>query len=427
MNQTIQPVRKLKGTITVPGDKSISHRSLILGAIARGETRVSNLLQGEDVQRTRQIFTQLGVKIRDNQDTVIIQSEGPASWQPPQDILDAGNSGTTMRLLAGVLAAQPFSSTLTGDDSLRKRPMNRIIKPLIKMGAEIEAQDGGVAPLKINGKKLKAIEYTSPVASAQIKSCILLAGLFANGRTAVHEPSMSRNHTERMLPCFGVPVETDQCEAAVNGPVTLKATDIDVPGDISSAAFFMVAAAILSNSECTILNVGINPTRVGIMNVLQEMGASITTSNPRIDNGEPRADIIVRSSKLRGTLIDRPIIPTVIDEIPILAIAATQAEGKTIVKDARELRVKETDRIHAIAQNLQEMGIKLLVKEDGFVIQGPQKLEGGDIKSYGDHRIAMAFAVAGLAAQNETTIHNIQCVDTSFPCFFKKLSEIACE
>jgi len=426
MNQTIQPANSLKGTITVPGDKSISHRSLILGAMAKGETRITNLLQGEDVKRTRQIFSQLGVSIRDESETVVVKSGGPSSWHTPADILDAGNSGTTMRLMAGVLAAQSFESTLTGDDSLCRRPMDRIITPLEKMGADIEAHNGGLAPLKINGKKLKSIEYISPVASAQIKSCVLLAGLFARGRTSVREPSLSRNHTECMLPCFGVPVEIDQCEAAVKGPVRLRATDIDVPGDISSAAFFMVAAAILPGSECRILNVGINITRIGIINILQEMGASITTTNPRIENGEPRADIIIRGSTLRSTVIDHPIIPSIIDEIPVLAVAATQAEGETVVKGARELRFKETDRIHAIAHNLQNMGVDLKVNEDGFVIRGPQKLIGGEIESYGDHRIAMAFSVAGLAARGEIVIHNVACVDTSFPGFFKKLQEVSC-
>lgn len=425
MNQIINPADTFRGTITVPGDKSISHRSLILGAVAEGETRISNLLQSEDVKRTRQIFSQLGVTILDDNDTVVIQSSGPASWHVPEEILDAGNSGTTMRLMTGVLAAQPFSCTLTGDASLCKRPMNRIIQPLEKMGAEITAQNGGLAPLKITGKKLKSIEYTSPVASAQIKSCLLLAGLFANGRTSVREPSISRNHTERMLPCFGVPVEIDQLEVAVKGPAKLKAADIEVPGDISSAAFFMAAAAILPGSECTICNVGINPTRIGIINILQEMGTSITIANPSIENGEPRADIIIHGRSLKGTLIDGPVIPSIIDEIPILAIAATMAEGETVVKDARELRFKETDRINAVTQNLQKMGIKLRVQEDGFVIKGPQKPKSAEIHSFGDHRIAMAFAVAGLVAEGETLIHDVDCVDTSFPGFFEKLKAVS--
>jgi 3-phosphoshikimate 1-carboxyvinyltransferase len=330
-----------------------------------------------------------------------------------------------MRLLSGILSAQPFHSVVGGDASLSKRPMNRIIQPLSLMGADIHSKKGGFPPLQIRGTTLRPIHYVSPVASAQIKSCVLLAGLFAAGTTAVTEPQLSRDHSERMLPCFGIPVEKDGLTVSVTGPAKLRSASIDVPGDISSAAFYIIAAMLIKNSNLTLKNIGINPTRSGLIDVLKQMGAKIQKSNVSDANGEPRADLTVINNKLRGTEINSKYIPLLIDEIPILAIAAARAEGTTIIRDAKELRVKESDRIDAIGKNLKAMGVEIETFEDGFSITGPQSLKGAKIDSFGDHRIAMAFSIAGLLAEGETVIHNSECAQISYPAFFETLKKIS--
>ncbi len=423
MNITIAPKKSIQGKIKVPGDKSISHRALMFGAIAEGETEIKDILRGEDVMSTLHCLESLGVKIENKQDTVIVHGNGLFGLKAPDQILDAGNSGTTMRLLSGILAGQNFQTELTGDSSLRKRPMNRIADPLRAMGADIQTSENGRPPLTITGKKLTPLNYISPVASAQVKSCVLLAGLHTEGTTSVTEPVLSRDHTERILEAFGVPVKRDGLRVSVNGHTPLKGTAVQVPGDISSAAFFLVAASLMKDSEMLIQNIGINPSRIGILDVLIKMGSNIRLINERILNGEPFADIEVKSSQLMGTVIEGDIIPKVIDEIPILAIAATQAEGKTIIRDASELRVKETDRVQTVTDNLQKMGIDLEAKDDGFIIEGPQPLKGTVLESYGDHRIAMGFAVASLLAETRTVIQHAECAEISFPGFYDLLQE----
>ena len=424
MDMTINPVAHLSGTITPPGDKSISHRALMMSAIAEGTSIIENLSSGKDVQSTQNCLSQLGVPIEKESEQTIVHGRGIKGLKPPKTVLDAENSGTTIRLLSGILAAQPFESIITGDASLRQRPMNRIVDPLRQMKAHIDLENGCFAPLHIKGGKLSPITYRTPVASAQVKSCILLAGLYTGGKTSLIEPSLSRDHTERLLPCFGVDVERNGLQVSIKGPAQLQAASIRVPGDISSAAFFMVAASLIGQSRLLLKNVGVNPTRTGIINVLKRMGGEIKDQNNHISNNEPVADILIESCTLHGTVIDGDLIPKVIDEIPLIAIAATQAQGATIVRDAKELRIKETDRIAAIAHNLKIMGVKIDVFEDGFAIIGPQKLNGSIIDSYGDHRIAMSFAIAGLIAQGRTTIQGSECVEISYPGFFKVLEKV---
>jgi 3-phosphoshikimate 1-carboxyvinyltransferase len=424
MNRAIRKAKRWRGTLTVPGDKSISHRALIFGALADGKTTVTNLAPGKDVQSTAHCLGQLGIQIVLSGSTVMIHGRGLHGLSSPKEILDAGNSGTTIRLLSGILAAQPFASSITGDASLRRRPMKRIVEPLQAMGAKIETSPGFLAPITIHGARLHPIDYILPVPSAQVKSCILLAGLLTRGKTSVTEPTLSRDHTERMFEHFGIRFERRGFRIEIAGPQTPKTADIDVPGDLSSAAFPLVAAALTPDSELTIRNVGVNPTRTGILDVLKSMGCSIDERNPRTTSHEPRADLFVRTSSLVSTEISGALIPKVIDEIPILAVAATQAKGKTVVRDAKELRVKETDRIAALARNLAAMDIQVEVFEDGFAIQGPQKPKGAVIDSMDDHRIAMAFAVAGLIADGETVIEGTECADISFPGFFDLLKEV---
>lgn len=424
MDWEIQPIKRWHGTYTVPGDKSISHRALMLGALAEGVTRITHLSLGKDVQSTSFCLLQLGVQIEQDGETVLVHGRGPKGLLTPKAILDAGNSGTTIRLLSGILAGHPFISTITGDDSLRKRPMKRIIEPLEKMGAKIESNPGFVAPLTIHGNQLHPIEYELPIPSAQVKSCILLAGLLAEGKTSVTEPAQSRDHTERMLPCFGVEVIKKGLTVEVKGRSTLRAIDIDVPGDISSAAFLMVAAVLLPEAKLTLLNIGMNPTRIGIIEVLRTMGCSIQEHNVQTLHHEPRADLIIESGTLSGTEIAGDLIPKIIDEIPILAIAATQARRKTVVRDAKELRVKETDRIAAVAKNLHAMGVNVEVFEDGFAIEGPQKLRGAVVDSFHDHRIAMAFAIAGLIAEGKTVVRGAECAEISYPNFYEIIKGI---
>ncbi|MBN1892919.1 3-phosphoshikimate 1-carboxyvinyltransferase, partial [bacterium] len=418
MDRIIRPVRKLTGETAVPGDKSISHRALILGALSRGKTEIFHLSPGQDVACTRQCLRDLGIAVEDRQGKVLVEGYGLHGFQKPGKILYAGNSGTTLRLLSGILSAQPFSSVLTGDESLRSRPMARILEPLSAMGARISAAAGKRAPLSIEGTTLQPVDYQSPVASAQVKSCVLLAGLYADGVTSVTEPSLSRDHTERMLPVFGVPVQRTGLTVSVKGPSILKNASIDIPGDLSSAAFLMTAAALLPDSEIVIRNAGVNPTRTGILTVLKAMGCRIEAMNGRTDGGEPRADLHVRGGALKAVEISGGLIPSVIDEIPVLAVAAAAAEGTTVIRNASELRVKETDRIKAVADNLAAMGAGVQMLPDGLIINGPRKLHGAKLPSFGDHRIAMAFAVAGLAADSPTTIQDAGCVDISFPGFF---------
>ncbi len=425
MNQTIPKANSFRGTVSVPGDKSISHRALLLGALAKGTTRITGLSHGQDVMSTLACLRKMGIRIDQSNGVTVVHGKGLSGLSRSETALDAGNSGTTIRLLSGILAAQPFRSVIKGDASLSKRPMNRIIQPLSLMGADIHANEGGFPPLQIQGTTLRPIDYVSPVASAQIKSCILLAGLFINGTTSVTEPQQSRDHTERMFPCFEIPVEKEGLTVRVNGPAKLRAASIDIPGDISSAAFYMIAAMLIQNSNLTIRNIGINPTRTGLIHVLEQMGARIRKTNVSDANGEPRADLIVTHNQLHGTNIGSKHVPLLIDEIPILAIAATQAEGRTTIRDAKELRVKESDRIDAIEKNLKSMGVEIETFEDGFSITGPQSLKGAHIESFGDHRIAMAFSIAGLLADGKTVIQNSECAQISYPAFFETLKQLS--
>lgn len=419
----IKPARALEGIITVPGDKSISHRALILAAMADGESSIYGLSDARDVTSTRRCLQDLGIKISVTKKRVIVHGKGKYGFQAAKKILDAGNSGTSIRLLAGVVAAQPFVTTLTGDESLRQRPMRRVIEPLEQMGAQIES-DGYKAPLVIHGGVLHSIDYASTIASAQVKSCILLAGLYANGTTRVTEPSPSRDHTERMLEAFGVKAQFSQGGAGVKGPADLHACDIQVPGDLSSAAFFLVAASLLATSEITVRQVSINPTRMGIHDALLAMGASIQKSPESLLQGEPRADLTARSSRLHSATLAGSMIPRIIDEIPVLAVAATQAHGTTVIRDAGELRLKESDRITATTRNLAAMGANVRETKDGMVITGPTPLHGAEIESYQDHRIAMAFAIAGLIAEGETLIKDGDCTDISFPAFYGLVDQV---
>ncbi|HNW61097.1 MAG TPA: 3-phosphoshikimate 1-carboxyvinyltransferase [bacterium] len=419
----IQPARAIQGNFSVPGDKSISHRALILAAMAEGKSTIRGLSDARDVASTRACLEALGIKISTTRAGITVTGKGKHGFRAAKQALDAGNSGSTIRMLAGVVAAQPFTTTLTGDDSLRRRPMRRIIEPLEQMGAHIES-DGFKAPLVIQGGPLHSIDYASTVASAQVKSCILLAGLYANGTTRVTEPSPSRDHTERMLGAFGVTARFSQAGAGVQGPATLHACDLEVPGDLSSAAFFLVAASLLAESEVTIQQVSVNPTRMGICDALLAMGSMIQMTPAALVQGEPRADLTARSSRLHAASLGGSMIPRILDEIPILAVAATQAHGVTVVRDAGELRLKESDRLAAVAKNLQAMGANIRETRDGLIITGPTPLHGAEIESFGDHRIAMAFAIAGLIASGETLIKESECVEISFPGFFELLGRL---
>lgn len=411
------PGGNVQGRIRVPGDKSISHRSVMFGALADGVTRISGFLEGEDALNTVAAFREMGVTIVGPESgEMTIYGVGIDGLQAPKQALYMGNSGTAMRLLAGLLAAQDFDSELTGDESLSKRPMQRVTDPLAQMGAEIQAESDGTPPLQIKGCKLKGIDYDMKIASAQVKSCVLLAGLYAEGETRVSEPAPCRDHTERLLQGFGYPVQRHGQQVSLQGGGRLKAATIDVPADISSAAFFMVAASIAPESEIVLEHVGVNPTRIGILNLLEQMGADITLENTREVGGEPVADIRVRHAPLRGIHIPEEQIPLAIDEFPVLFVAAACAEGETVLRGAEELRVKESDRIEAMATGLKTLGIKLETYPDGIRIEGGQ-LQGGEIDSQGDHRIAMAFAVAALRSTEPVLIHDCANVATSFPGF----------
>jgi 3-phosphoshikimate 1-carboxyvinyltransferase len=418
----------LRGEIQIPGDKSISHRALMLGAIAQGETQIQGLLLGEDPRSTASCFRALGATISDlNSDLVTVQGIGLGQLLEPAAVLDAGNSGTTMRLMLGILASHPERFfTVTGDASLRSRPMLRVIQPLQQMGAQIWHRQGGLAPLAIQGQKLKPIHYQSPIASAQVKSCILLAGLMADGQTTVTEPALSRDHSERMLRAFGaeITVDPETCSATVTGGATLQGQKVIVPGDISSAAFWLVAGAIVPGSELCIQNVGVNPTRTGILDALAAMEADISLENQREVAGEPVADLRVRHSSLKACQISGDLIPRLIDEIPILAVAAVFAQGTTVIRDAAELRVKESDRLAVMASQLQQMGAKVTELPDGLEITGGTPLIGTEVDSHTDHRIAMSLAIAALNARGTTTIQRAEAAAISYPSFTATLQQI---
>ncbi|MBE5933495.1 MAG: 3-phosphoshikimate 1-carboxyvinyltransferase [Lachnospiraceae bacterium] len=415
-------VNSLKGEVTVPGDKSISHRSIMLGSLAKGDTEVYGFLQGADCLSSIDCFRKMGVEIENKGDIVVIHGRGLRGLQAPTDTLDVGNSGTTTRLMSGILAAQQFASRVNGDESIQKRPMKRIMTPLSMMGADIVSELGNdCAPLIINGKALKGIHYDSPVASAQVKSAILFAGLYADGETSVTEPAVSRNHTELMFEEFGVDIRCEDKTVTVKPATELYAKKVVVPGDISSAAYFMVAGAITPNSQITIKNVGINPTRDGIVKVFEMMGADMKVEKTSGDVGEPTADITVSTSNLKGCVVGGDIIPTLIDEIPAIAILACFADGETIIKDAQELKVKESNRIDVMVNNLKAMGADIEATDDGMIIRGGKTLHGAVIDSKLDHRIAMSFAVAAMNAEGETEILGSECVDISYPKFYEDM------
>jgi 3-phosphoshikimate 1-carboxyvinyltransferase len=407
--------RPLRGVLRVPGDKSISHRAAILGAIAQGTTRIWGFLRAEDCLSTLRCLRALGVAIDDRGSALEIRG---AALREPEEILDVGNSGTTLRLLAGVLAGQRFHSVLTGDASIRRRPMDRVAEPLRRMGARISGRQGGrLAPLAISGGELSGIAYATPVASAQVKSALLFAGLFADGDTVVQEPRQSRDHTERMLGAFDAEVVRGSLTVRLRGPQALRGTEVRVPGDLSSAAFFLVAAALVPGSDLTVDGVGLNPTRTGVLDVLRMMGAAVEVRDLKEESGEPVGTVVVRGGLLHGTVISGDLIPRAIDELPVLAVAASLAEGETVIRDAAELRVKESDRIEALARELGRLGAKVEAQPDGLAIVGTRRLRGGHVASGGDHRIAMALAVAGLCADGAVTIDDPACIETSFPGF----------
>ena len=422
----VHETRQLRGEVMVPGDKSISHRAIILGSLAQGKIVVRGLSSGEDNRRTVKIFQQLGVSIRKKGlAEYVIGGRGLQGLQEPASVLYAGNSGTTTRLMAGVLSGQAFFSVLSGDESLNARPMKRVVKPLREMGARISGRDdGNYAPLAIQGGKLQAASFHLPMASAQVKSAIILAGFYADGTTTVQEPVQSRDHTERMLRYLGAPLQVSGTGISVTGGSELNGDVIEVPGDPSSAAFLIVAGILAREADVLVRNVGVNQTRTGFLDILQNMGARIERLNQREMSGEPVADISVRAGRLRGVFIEGEIIPRTIDELPILAVAAACAEGTTTIRDARELRVKETDRIAAMCAELKKMGADIEPQDDGMIIRGRETLRGAACTSYGDHRVAMSMAVAGLVAQGETTVEDCACIRTSFPGFMECLQSL---
>ncbi|MBS3886603.1 MAG: 3-phosphoshikimate 1-carboxyvinyltransferase [Dethiobacter sp.] len=424
MKVVIEGSGPIRGEITVPGDKSISHRALILGALAEGETVISGFLAGEDCLSTADCLRKLGVSIAVQASNVQVAGVGLYGLREPATILDCGNSGTTARLLLGILAGQPFYSVLTGDGSLRQRPMSRVVEPLRRMGAAIWGRNQGkLLPLSVQGGVMRALEYVSPLASAQVKSAVLLAGLYAQGITAVREPEKSRDHSERMLAAFGATIEVEGNLVRLQGQPKLQGQAVRVPGDISSAAFFLVAASIIPGSDLIVRNVGVNPTRTGVLDVLREMGAALELLNERLESGEPVADIRVQSADLRGVEIGGEIIPRLIDELPILAVAAMFAAGETYVRDAAELRVKETDRIAAVAEEFGKLGAAITPLADGFVVSGGRQLSAAITDSRGDHRIAMALCIAALAGKVRLTMDSADCVVISFPGFWQALRQ----
>lgn len=421
----LEKSNRLSGEVTIPGDKSISHRAVMFGALADGTTEVTNFLKGADCLSTISCFQKLGIEIENTPEHILIHGKGLHGLQAPTSVLDAGNSGTTTRLISGILAAQPFTCTLTGDSSIQTRPMKRIMEPLSMMGAAIESvRHNDCAPLSISGRELKGIHYHSKVASAQVKSCILLAGLYASGETSVTEPTVSRNHSEIMLRYFGADVRTEGTTATIFPEPVLHGQRICVPGDISSAAYFIAAGLLVPGSEILIRNVGINPTRDGILRVARAMGGDITLLNIR-EEGEPTADLLVRSSSLHGTVVEGDLIPTLIDEIPVINIMAACAEGQTIIRDAAELKVKESNRIDVMVEQLKSMGCDITATDDGMIINGGRPLHGTVIDSHLDHRIAMSFAVASLIADGTTEILGSDCVNISYPTFYQDLQRLS--
>lgn len=421
----MKPTAHVRGQVTVPGDKSISHRSVMFGSIAKGDTEIHNFLEGADCLSTISCFRHMGIQIENKDGVVTVHGKGLHGLTAPDCTLDCGNSGTTTRLISGILAPQSFDVTLTGDASIRKRPMGRIIEPLTMMGADIKSINGNnCAPLRICGRPLSGIHYTSRVASAQVKSSILLAGLYADGETRVTEPQISRNHTELMLKFFGADIRTEDTTAIIRPASELYGNRIQVPGDISSAVYFVAAGLILPNSEILIKNVGINPTRAGLLRVCRDMGADITLLNENHNYSEPTADILVRSSALKGTTIGGAVIPAMIDELPTVALMACFAEGTTIIRDASELKVKESNRIAIMVENLNAMGADVEETADGMIIHGGKPLHGATVDSHKDHRIAMTFAIAALAAEGETEIIDADCVDISYPAFYDDLKSL---
>lgn len=430
MEFRVHPAKRgLRGEIQVPGDKSISHRALMLGALAEGITEIDNFLAGEDCLNTARILRQLGVEIQQpGQTRLIVHGRGLNGLMEAGDVLDVGNSGTSLRLLLGILSGQPFYSILTGDESIRRRPMGRVVEPLQRMGARIAGRNGGkLAPLTVLGSPagLQPITFSSPVASAQVKSAVLLAGLSAPGETTVKEPAKSRDHTERMLQAFGADVKMEGLSASCRGGPRLAGQKLAIPGDISSAAFFIVGATIVEGSDLVIRGVGLNPTRTGLLDALKIMGADISILNIHDQTGEPVGDLRVRTATLHATEISGELIPRLIDEIPILAVAALFARGATVIRDAAELRVKESDRIETLHQELSRLGGEVEVLPDGLIIHGGRILAGAGCDSHGDHRIAMSAAIAGLKCQGQTTVRDVGCIDTSFPEFGSLLAGLA--
>lgn len=411
----IQKIKKAVGQIKVPGDKSISHRAVMLGSLANGVTEISGFLKGADCLSTIDCFRKMGIDIDINGENVTIHGNGLRGLKKPDEMLYTGNSGTTTRLLCGILAGQNFDTSITGDASIQKRPMGRVVQPLSMMGAKIENE---YCPLYITGTKLHGIDYKMPVASAQVKTAIILAGLYADGETVIHEIKKSRDHTELMLSAMGADLTVDNLDITVKPTNDLTAFNVDVPGDISSAAFFLVLGAIMPNSQITVTNVGINPTRTGIIDVLKDMGADITLENVHTSAGETVADITVRSSSLKGTTVGGDIIPRLIDELPIIAVAAVFANGQTVIKDAQELKVKETNRIRAVVDEFNKCGIDITETDDGMIINGGKSIHGADFKTYGDHRMAMSLTVLAQLADGESTLDDSDCACVSYPTFF---------
>lgn len=422
----LKKVNGLKGEVQIPGDKSISHRGIMLGALAKGTTRITNFLQGADCLSTIGCFRQMGIEIENTSDEVLVHGKGLHGLRAPEDTLNVGNSGTTIRLLSGILAPQGFAATLTGDSSIQTRPMKRIMEPLSQMGADIQSLNGnGCAPLQIQGSRLRGIHYQTPVASAQVKSCVLFAGMYADSATSVTEPVLSRNHSELMLQHLGAKLTSQETTVTIEPEPLLEAREIPVPGDISSAAYFIAAGLLVPHSQILIQNVGINPTRDGMLKVCHAMGADIQYLNERKDSGEPTADLLVTSSSLTGTVIEGEIIPTLIDELPMLAVMAAFAQGETVIRNAEELKVKESDRIKAVTENLSAMGADITATADGMMIHGGRPLTGADIHTQKDHRIAMSFAVAALAAEGVTCIEDADCVNISYPNFYQDLQRLS--
>lgn len=411
----IQKIKKAIGQIKVPGDKSISHRAVMLGSLANGVTEISGFLKGADCLSTIDCFRKMGIDIDINGENVTVHGNGLRGLIKPDEMLYTGNSGTTTRLLCGILAGQNFDTSITGDASIQKRPMGRVVQPLSMMGAKIENE---YCPLYITGTKLHGIDYKMPVASAQVKTAIILAGLYADGETVIHEIEKSRDHTELMLSAMGADLTVDNLDITVKPTNDLTAVNVDVPGDISSVAFFLVLGAIMPNSQITVTNVGINPTRTGIIDVLKDMGADITLENVHTSAGETVANITVRSSSLKGTTVGGDIIPRLIDELPIIAVAAVFADGQTVIKDAQELKVKETNRIRAVVDEFNKCGIDITETDDGMIINGGKSIHGADFKTYGDHRMAMSLTVLAQLADGESTLDDSDCACVSYPTFF---------